>query len=76
MDDEEIHYSHTNAIKYSDLFLFDTIDPQISIDFEGKKVSKVSISGEIYLISSGDTALLSKRFQNSKSWFVTKFLIL
>jgi lipopolysaccharide biosynthesis protein len=75
-DNGLINYSYTNGLETENLLVFDTYDPQIAVEFGGKIVSMVKISGEIYLVSSGDIAFLYKRLNNSKSWHTTKHLII
>jgi len=75
-DNNLIDYSCTNGIKTENLLVFDTYDPQIIVDFNGKTISIIKISGEIYLVNSGDIAFLYKRINNSKSLHTTKHLLI
>ena len=53
-------YTYINGININNVIVFNTIDPQIAIDFKGKAVSKVKISGNIYRYNFEDISLLSR----------------
>ena len=55
-----IEHDYTNGVDVGGLFLFDTTDPYIFIDFKGYAVFKVKISGDIYRFDLDDIAFLSK----------------
>jgi hypothetical protein len=55
-----INYTDTNGIEINGVIIFDTIDPQIKVDFKAFPVSKLKISGIIYEFSFDDIAFLSK----------------
>jgi GT2 family glycosyltransferase len=55
-----VNYTDANGIEINNVIIFDTIDPQIKVDFKGIPVSKIKISGSIYEFSFDDIAFLSK----------------
>lgn len=62
-----IDYSATNGVASNDAILFDTIDPQIVIDFNSIYTNKVKIEGELYVFGFNEISLfgdLKKMFQS------------
>ena len=60
-DSGELKYLCTNGIEvYGGLILFETLDPQIVIDFSTKIFSSIKISGDIYLFHPVGIDVLSK----------------
>jgi len=55
-----IEYMYPNGININNVIIFDTVDPQIVIDFNGKSVSLVKITGDIYRYNFENIPLLSK----------------
>ncbi|MDR2408668.1 MAG: glycosyltransferase, partial [Bacteroidales bacterium] len=53
-------YRNTNGIEANGIIVFNTIDPQITIDFDGIPFSRIKISGEIYKFTFDDIVALSK----------------
>ena len=50
----------TNGVEINNIIIFDTIDPQIIINFNNRKISLVKIIGNIYRFNFNDIAMLSK----------------
>ncbi|MCL2792143.1 MAG: class I SAM-dependent methyltransferase [Spirochaetaceae bacterium] len=80
-----IEYAYTNGMASGGVFLFDTIDPQIIIDFNGRIFQQVKISYNAYKFNFDDIPLLFKiksktidlvaekeNMQASISWRITK----
>ena len=54
-----VEYAYTNGMEVEGVIVFDTLDPQIAVDFHGWPVSRVKISGDIYRFNFDDISLLS-----------------
>jgi SAM-dependent methyltransferase len=59
-DNGALNYAGKNGIEANGIIFFNTIDPQIIIDFNGVSVSRIKISGEIYKFAFDGIAILSK----------------
>jgi GT2 family glycosyltransferase/2-polyprenyl-3-methyl-5-hydroxy-6-metoxy-1,4-benzoquinol methylase len=59
-DSGTIEHTYTNGIEVNDIFVFDTLDPQIAIDFGQRNVYRLKISGEIYQFDIDKVIFLSK----------------
>lgn len=55
-----IEYTHTNGVMNDGIFLFNTVDPQITIEFSGNTYFHIRITGELYQFSFDDIGFLSK----------------
>jgi hypothetical protein len=60
IDEKKIDYTYINGEKLGKVLIFDNLDPQVAIDFNGRTVSKVKITGNIYQINPDDIFLLSQ----------------
>jgi glycosyltransferase involved in cell wall biosynthesis len=69
-----VEYTYTNGISINNVIVFDTTDPQIAIDFDGKTVLQVKISGDIYRYNLEDISLLSKCKKIFEQYFKTEEL--
>jgi len=71
-----IDYSYTNGAKTENLLVFETYDPQIEAKLDGKNISMIKISGEIYLVTYGDIAFLYKYINNFKPLHTAKKILI
>jgi hypothetical protein len=76
IDNSMIDYSYTNGIKIEKLLVFDTYTPHITIEFGGKTISIIRISGNIYFVNSNDIKLFYKCITNSMSFYTAKHLLI
>jgi glycosyltransferase involved in cell wall biosynthesis len=59
-DNGAVDYAYINGIESNGVILFNTIDPQIVIDFNEISTSTIEITGEIYGFNFNDMVILSK----------------
>ena len=61
-DNGEIKHSYSNGIEINGVIIFETLDPQITIDFNKKAYFLIKISGCIFKFKSNDTIVASNLF--------------
>jgi hypothetical protein len=80
-DAGNIEYTPINGIYADGLYIFDNPDPQIFIDFEGKNITHLQITGNMRHFIIENIKFLSKTLSiiserdsllNSRSWRITK----
>ena len=71
-DAGKIEYTNINGIALDGFNLFDHFDPQIFIDFEGKNISRLQITGNMRHFIIEDISFLSKIKQLIEKYFETK----
>jgi lipopolysaccharide biosynthesis protein/SAM-dependent methyltransferase len=71
-DNGVISHTCTNGIELDGIFVFDTLDPQIVVDFKGRTYSKIKISGDIYRYSFDNISLISKSKHIFEKYFEVK----
>jgi capsular polysaccharide biosynthesis protein len=74
-DGDKFDYTNINGEKLGNVLLFDNLDPQVAIDFNGRTFSKIKISGNIYKFNPDDVSILSKYRKAYKKHFDNRKLI-
>jgi len=70
-----IDYSPMNGAAEDGLNLFDNLDPQILIDFKGRNISNIKITGNMRHFIMDDIPLLSKAKQVFDKYFEARFKV-